>query len=413
MEAKRKTVHKGFSYRNCDDFAAYLNHMAREGWHFKEWRAGLVFEKGEPENAVYAVEIFTDGTAHDMQPSYKAMNFAEYCEAAGWQLIDQRVKWCVLKQTREDAVPIFTDEERFENVKRVTYFPSKKLLWVELLVLVLMFGMILYSPKVYLFSLGQILWSIYWPMTFLRDLHQVLASRSWCKECETRLERGEPLYFRRQHNSALTWFFAGAPLVISLAYFLNFDFFSTRLIWIVTGIFLLLTILLNYLPSQRRMDAESSKLLNVLYWIIAVFYFFSVLVIASYQDMEKPKPEPPVSISVFRPGEKTEDVELSYSVTPFGSKISCSLYTEDERIRYYVYESRYGWVLDVVWNEELIKTDRIPEDCTAAWNAENAIRKDTGKYVIRYDGSILILQPGTEPLTQTQIDTIVAALKGG
>ena len=110
MAKNIKAVRKRFDYRQCDDFAAYLNHMARQGWHFKEFRSKLVFEKGEPEDAVYAVEIFTDGTEHDMQPSYKAFNFAEYCEAAGWKLIDQRVKWCVLKRVREDAVPIFTDE---------------------------------------------------------------------------------------------------------------------------------------------------------------------------------------------------------------------------------------------------------------------------------------------------------------
>ena len=80
MAKNLKTVRHRFNYRQCDTFAAYLNHMARQGWHFKEFRSTLVFEKGEPEDAVYAVEIFTDGTAHDMQPSYKAMNFAEYCE---------------------------------------------------------------------------------------------------------------------------------------------------------------------------------------------------------------------------------------------------------------------------------------------------------------------------------------------
>lgn len=413
MANKIKKVHRRFDYRQCDDFAAYLNYMARQGWHFKEFRSRLVFEKGEPEDAVYAVEIFTDGTAHDMRPSYKAENFAEYCQAAGWQLIDQRVKWCVLKRTREDAWPIFTDEERFENVKNVTNSTSKALLWVELLVLVLMFGMILYSPKVYLFSLSQILWSVYWPVVFLRDLHQMLDYRRWCRECEARLERGEALHFRKRRNSPLTWVLAGASLVISLAYFLNFDFFSAKLVWIVTGIFLLLTVLLNYLPSQRRMDAESSKLLTVLFWILFAFYIFSVLAIASYQDMAKYEPEPPVSISVFRPGENAENVELSHSATPFGQKLSCYLYTPDDRVSYFVYESQYGWVLDVVWNQEVRKANQTATDCAGVWEAEDAFRTDAGRYVVRYEDRILILRPGLDPLTQAQIDAIISALKEG
>ena len=35
MSGKKKTVWKAFGYQSCDDFAAYLNHMARKGWHFR------------------------------------------------------------------------------------------------------------------------------------------------------------------------------------------------------------------------------------------------------------------------------------------------------------------------------------------------------------------------------------------
>jgi hypothetical protein len=50
MAKNRKTVFKGFSYLQCDDFAAYLSHMAAKGWHFKEFNIGLVFEKGTPRS---------------------------------------------------------------------------------------------------------------------------------------------------------------------------------------------------------------------------------------------------------------------------------------------------------------------------------------------------------------------------
>ena len=47
-----------FSYRDCDDFAAYLEEQARLGWHFKEIHMGLVFERGEPAEIRYRVEVF-------------------------------------------------------------------------------------------------------------------------------------------------------------------------------------------------------------------------------------------------------------------------------------------------------------------------------------------------------------------
>lgn len=55
---KRKRVFAFYRYTECDSMAAYLEEMARKGWHFSGWRLGMIFEKGEPENTEYAVEVF-------------------------------------------------------------------------------------------------------------------------------------------------------------------------------------------------------------------------------------------------------------------------------------------------------------------------------------------------------------------
>ena len=68
MGKNKKTVLKSFDYLHCDDFAAYLMDMSRKGWHFKEWGAGLVFERGEPEEITYAVEVFIDGSEYTTRP---------------------------------------------------------------------------------------------------------------------------------------------------------------------------------------------------------------------------------------------------------------------------------------------------------------------------------------------------------
>ena len=90
MSVKRKTVLKGFNYMHVDDFAKYLSDMAAKGWHFKEWGVGLKFEKGEPEQATYAVEVFQKASDNDMRPEPNTQEFAEYCEAAGWKFVDAK-----------------------------------------------------------------------------------------------------------------------------------------------------------------------------------------------------------------------------------------------------------------------------------------------------------------------------------
>lgn len=114
----RKRSFRNFSYGRCDAFAEYLHRQSLKGWHFKEWRFGLVFEKGEPQDITYAVEVFPKGRENDNRPKEETLEYADYCQAAGWEMVDGKRKWCVFKRKKKDAVLIVTPEERYENIKK-------------------------------------------------------------------------------------------------------------------------------------------------------------------------------------------------------------------------------------------------------------------------------------------------------
>ena len=337
MAKNIKTIRRRFAYRQCDDFAAYLNHMARQGWHFKEWRAGLVFEKGEPENAVYAVEIFTDGTAHDMQPSYKAFNFAEYCEAAGWKLIDQREKWCVLKRTREDAVPIFTDEERFENVKNVTYVPSIKTSLLYLLFTVFAFFLYKNDPESILFKPGTS-FIVYWGLLLtVQEIFHFINYQLWYRKCLSRLERGEVLYFRHRRAGILEWIIFLILPLLYYARFLNAKILGLRIFWIVTIIYICLKILLGCLPAQRRMDADSSRIVSLLSSILSFAYLFSVMIMGSslaYQEDD-------YGLLNSSSWQDSYNSENPYPIVFYGSERIVDFPVENNLVRCIIYESAY------------------------------------------------------------------------
>ena len=130
MGKNKKTVLKGFDYLHCDDFAKYLTDMAAKGWHFKEWGAGLTFEKGEPEKVTYAVEVFTKAHEDDLRPEPNTKEFAEYCEAAGWEFVDAKQKFCIFKKVDDNAVALFTEEERIDNSFKGMFTASAIALWV-------------------------------------------------------------------------------------------------------------------------------------------------------------------------------------------------------------------------------------------------------------------------------------------
>lgn len=117
-EKTTKRRFNSYRYWDIDALAWELNDMAKQGWRFTGFTLGLEFEKADCQDDFYAVEVFSKGNELDLRPALKTEEFAAYCEAAGWELVDSQQKLCVFRRLREDAKPIFTEQERFSAVKR-------------------------------------------------------------------------------------------------------------------------------------------------------------------------------------------------------------------------------------------------------------------------------------------------------
>ena len=104
-EKRTRRVFKEFGYLECDAFAEYLHSMSMKGWHFREWRLGLVFEKGEPEDVCYCVEVLPKGSEMDTRREEAAEEYDEYCQAAGRELLDVSRRVRSFCQKEADTVP--------------------------------------------------------------------------------------------------------------------------------------------------------------------------------------------------------------------------------------------------------------------------------------------------------------------
>ena len=74
---KKRKIGISFNYRSCDAFAEYLHEQSLQGWHFKEFRLGMVFEQGDPADIDYTVEVFPNGTEMDTRPEASTEEYAD------------------------------------------------------------------------------------------------------------------------------------------------------------------------------------------------------------------------------------------------------------------------------------------------------------------------------------------------
>jgi len=393
--------------------------MAAKGWHFKEWGAGLKFEKGEPEQAVYAVEVFTKASENDLRPEPNTQEFAEYCEAAGWKFIDAKQKYCIFKKVDENAVELFTPEERVTNAFKGTvsginlllfflYGLNAVLQWIRL------FG----SFEIAIFSDAYLVNLAIWNVMFLGQFI-TFTQAFWKKHKLIRgIRRGREVYLgnRRDGKFRLSWndIYIGILVLLLMYYFFAMDRVE---IIVVNAIIVGVTVGFGIIMNRIRPERDTYVVVQIGFSMVLIVTIVALMigVFGNETVAELEADDLPVLISDYR--EETDEVVdlISYyhEENVFGSMDKYNVYYEEEIIHYYVYQSTFAGILDKVWDDILSKK-RFNEDavdCTGDWNAEKAVRNKLGTYYVRYDNAVLEFSDDEEVyLTEEQIDIILDKL---
>ena len=396
---RRKRVLCSFHYRECDSFAAYLHNMSLEGWHFVEWRAGLIFEKGEPEDVVYSVEVFFDGSEMDTRPSPETEEFAEYCEAAGWKLIDSQRKFCIFRREKETAVPIVTEEERFQNIwkaeksKWAGRFAEKSC--ISLCFCLMYFGLVPIQKWIFNDIIAACV--LVFLLRILIGIGEGAALFFWKQKGRKSIERGEGLVYERKKWRWL----ASENLDIVLILLLLLLAWEKGFIGVIIllGVVLILTLLLAVGIAILRPSRAENWIFQLgggtLLGAALVVILVSLLVTGNLPENPSLNLD---SVPLVQKDYKSIEGEITYQDAMkqkgvMGTSVNVRIDYETDNLVYTVLESRYGWVLNRIWKG--IKYDsQEAEDCAQAWGAETAVRERRGErygYYIRYSDKVVTL----------------------
>lgn len=426
-----KRVFKYYRYIESDAFAQYLHEMSLKGWHFKEWKFWLEFEKGESQDIEYAVEVFPKGSEMDVKPGMDAEEYAEYCRAAGWELVDGRRRFCIFRKISESALPIVTEEERFSNICRAE--------WRWCLLSLLTTGVVYGTSAVrftgsafviMLFSNAILFTLLTLALLPVYEVLQCIGMAVWQVKAWRKIRRGQrPVYGKRREMYVLY-----AIMILMLAR-LTFVWGSEGtagsavVLWIWIGIIMaVLAGLWFYRPSRR----ENWVLQLVAGLGIGIILFGGLSASFTGGSMDR---EEMLSAAQKLPLVLTDysrtDEEITFSYyeersSILGTMLSGTIeygyppeegggaFEEQERLSYTVYRTDIPWLLDQVWQEE-IKAGNLEEyDWVVEagkgyekWGAEEVLRReweDNSLYV-RYEDAVLNLYTTKLPKGE-QIDIV-------
>ncbi|MBC5629062.1 DUF2812 domain-containing protein [Clostridium sp. NSJ-6] len=354
----------------------YLEKMALKGWML-EGMVGffLKFIKIEPKALKYSVDVMDKIPMILGGDSKSAVECREYCEAAGWKFICQMEKiqiYC--KENEVYNIPIQTDEEeKYKSIFKASLKYS--------ILNILCVSMLLYSQ--YLTSFGNVfpefladnsklLLLLLLSLWFIQDSVQFIHFIIWSITGRLRLKRNEPISYdfkaitgiKLVLNKIMFILLVAMLCIIILSGLLGkhlLEFLIVLTLSILAGI-----ILFKVIKKITNKD-ETRKLINISIVILIV-----IINLIIYSRM---------TITIGINGILGDNNDYgSYSLAlkdfdmisaeSYGEKkesvlVYCEHYIEDDEnsyISYYLYRSRYNFIIDYVLNKEFEKINRYDNE---------------------------------------------------
>ena len=419
MKKIKKTTFKAFDYMHCDDFARYLERMAAKGWHFKEWGAGLKFEKGEPGQVVYAVEVFSKAKETDLRPEPNTKEFAEYCEVAGWKLVDAKQKFCIFQKVDENAVDILTPEERVENSWKAMFSSSP--IWFLILSVINMvlqwrnmFGpMFSYS----IFSALSFFSVSVWTVIFLTQLLKFISAFTMKSKLLKQIKSGQEIYIGSNREGKTRWNMnTFSTMILLMLCLVMLAMLEDTALVVYYILLIVVTLAFSMILAKIRPDATTNAAIQVVFSIVYCFLIIMIpfIILFNRQEDRNNIENVPLLISDYRESlSGINDISVSFDKNVLGSKEYYWIFAGEEGISYEIYRSKHSWILNRIWEDELDKKQNEDKtDCTEEWEADIAFRNEIGDYYVRYEDAILIFYEDNEhTLLSEQIAVICDKLE--
>jgi hypothetical protein len=112
-----------FFPHECEAVEEYLEGMAARGWMLKSISGNIFrFKKIEPRRLKYSVDVLHKISEFDHKDTNVALEYRDYCIAAGWKYVCQRGKIQVFySEEGADTVPIHTEgNEKFKSILKAS-----------------------------------------------------------------------------------------------------------------------------------------------------------------------------------------------------------------------------------------------------------------------------------------------------
>ena len=409
---KVRRVFRDYGYTECERFAEYLHEMSLKGWHFIKWKMGLVFEKGDPEDITYCVEVFPKGSEMDLKPGEEAEEYAEYCREAGWELIDGKRRFCIFRRIKPDAPPIVTQEERLENIRKAEQ--SEFFWYVPFLAFMLtmrLLDTVGNSFANFIFSPPRLWIFLYVILIFGIKILRYVQVQIWVSRGRRLLQEGKPISYDRQPIRQMwewiIWILmmAGAVGLLLYGNMSEEAMISTVVVLLILAIYAVI----YWVRPSRETNWWIQTIGAVVITLLIIVVCFAVI----FKEREPAEnrealEQMPLNQEDYREIDaKLDFAECVVQASIFGNYLYGDVTWIDENeksdtLTYQIYRSEFSWVLNKIWKTRANTGyyTNTKETDPKPWGALEVRKYTNWRNLIvcaRYEDALLFFYTNTPP----------------
>ncbi|WP_326512429.1 DUF2812 domain-containing protein [Clostridium intestinale] len=376
----KKTVFFLYEPYECSALEEYFEAMAESGWLIKSInRPFLKFERIEPKKLKFSVDILNKISSYDPEDSEDALDYREYCEAAGWKYICQDKKIQVFyTEDYNKAIDIQTDEgEKFKSVVKASMgnvfsYILTVALWVLLIWISLRRGDISYdiTSNVMIATLAAVCIGI------VIYVSKIMSFIIWFFKARKQVKDNKSMpynnYKQVKVKNSLSIFYLLIWIGLYCFFLIrdesNYEKGNSVLVILMISAVIISVFIARYI-RKKRYSRETNITLTISGAVVAIFVLLiftgisiSIDTLSEDNRNEIAKTKSELTISDFGYKENESDFYGDYQKSILAERIYYSNRDENNSLSYTVLNSKYPWIVELQENRITEWVSRFEED---------------------------------------------------
>lgn len=361
---KTKITFFNFMPYECEAAEEYLEEMAEKGWMLKSVTgAFLKFTRIEGRKIKFSVDIFNKISDLDPENTDIALEYREYCRAAGWNYVCHKGKIQIFcTEDYENTIDIHTDaEEKFRSVFKASLYS-----FVGELILILLFIFNLYMQLFvgntdYALATNLGLFGVI-GMAFVVIINciDIINFIIWSIKARLHIKENKIMPYSNGKQIIRKNMFKSGYVLLMLLILLKLTIFgdyedkvSSVSVLLLILILCLVSVFSQIFINKKTCSKNTKLAITIVIMIVSIFIITSVAANSALKSItknEQGKERVEKASLTFVDFGYKQDYDkkpyIQFDKSILAKRENCYLDNEGHSLHYTIFESPYSWIID-------------------------------------------------------------------